>query len=411
MDEFLSALESLGQTSQCYAQAQLPARDMAIKINRVGELMFPLSNEQQQALLQFAKPAPFGFKDETIYDDTIRKALMLPKSYTRTSKKTWDKVIQPILNEFKTTLGLPSRATLRAEFQSFLIYEEGGFFQPHQDTEKVDGMIGSLVIMLPTEHEGGDLIIEHAGKTYPITFKKPRIPKYNMVAFYADCLHEVKPVKSGVRMSLTYNLILEKYKGSVESLFESDTHIRLVQAIKHYFAKKTLRNSKPRRLVYLLDHQYTQKSLHWQNLKGLDITRVEAILAASDELGLSAYLALADVKECWECESHYDEYRSRHRYDYDDEDEEDDYDEEDDEENAQPDYILDTELSVQHWIDRDGKVLSLKQLTLHSDEACWTGDNEDFEPFDTDYIPWAGNYGNTLDRWYHRAVLILEPKK
>lgn len=128
MDEFLAALESLDKTGSFYAQAQLPARDMAIKVNKVGELSFPLSEEQLNALLSLAKPAPFGFKDQTVYDDSVRKALMLPKSYTRTSKRTWDKIIQPILNEFKTTLGLPSRATLRAEFQSFLIYEEGGFF-------------------------------------------------------------------------------------------------------------------------------------------------------------------------------------------------------------------------------------------------------------------------------------------
>jgi hypothetical protein len=36
-----------------------------------------------------------------------------------------------------------------------LVYETGGHFAPHRDTEKEAGMVASLVVLLPSEYEGG----------------------------------------------------------------------------------------------------------------------------------------------------------------------------------------------------------------------------------------------------------------
>jgi predicted 2-oxoglutarate/Fe(II)-dependent dioxygenase YbiX len=43
------------------------------------------------------------------------------------------------------------------------LYEKGGFFKPHRDTEKEDKMFATLIIQLPTEYEGGQLIVNHNG--------------------------------------------------------------------------------------------------------------------------------------------------------------------------------------------------------------------------------------------------------
>jgi hypothetical protein len=47
-----------------------------------------------------------------------------------------------------------------------LIYKEGQFFDKHQDSEKLENMIASLVIILPSPHIGGNLVITHGKKSH-----------------------------------------------------------------------------------------------------------------------------------------------------------------------------------------------------------------------------------------------------
>jgi len=32
-------------------------------------------------------------------------------------------------------------------------------------------------------------------------------------------------------------------------------------------------------------------------------------------------------------------------------------------------------------------------------------------PFDSEYTGFMGNWGNTLDRWYHRAAIVIWPRE
>jgi hypothetical protein len=71
-------------------------------------------------------------------------------------------------------------------------------------------MFGSLVIVLPTAHEGGALILRHGEKEWTFDSAKDLSeqsqPSISYVAFYSDVEHEVTLVKSGYRVTLTYNL-------------------------------------------------------------------------------------------------------------------------------------------------------------------------------------------------------------
>ena len=90
----------------------------------------------------------------------------------------------------------------------------GGFFKAHVDTPRGTAMIGSLVVILPTDHEGGSLILRHGGKEW--TFDSAEAvdtassPQAAFIAFFSDVEHEVQPVTSGYRVTLTYNLYIKK---------------------------------------------------------------------------------------------------------------------------------------------------------------------------------------------------------
>ena len=77
-------------------------------------------------------------------------------------------------------------------------------------------MFGSLVLVLPTPHEGGELIIRHNDKEW--TFDSARALSevssnsevhIGYAAFFSDVEHEVLPVKTGHRVTITCNLYFD----------------------------------------------------------------------------------------------------------------------------------------------------------------------------------------------------------
>jgi hypothetical protein len=66
--------------------------------------------------------------------------------------------------------------------------------------------VGTLVASLPSAHTGGELVIDHAGQSTTYRASKEEL---TLVAFYADCHHQVTPVKSGYRVTLTFNLLAD----------------------------------------------------------------------------------------------------------------------------------------------------------------------------------------------------------
>ena len=91
--------------------------------------------------------------------------------------------------------------------------DKGSFFKPHVDTPRSKNMFGSLVIVFPTPHEGGALHLRHRGQEWifdsgQVLAAKDK-PSIGYAAFFSDIEHEVAPVTSGHRVTLTYNLYFE----------------------------------------------------------------------------------------------------------------------------------------------------------------------------------------------------------
>ena len=73
------------------------------------------------------------------------------------------------------------------------------FIQKHRDTEKAEGMFGTLVIQLPSNYSGGKLIVYHQRKKLEFDYSGPSCrSNCYFTSFYADCQHEVKKVTKGI---------------------------------------------------------------------------------------------------------------------------------------------------------------------------------------------------------------------
>ncbi|MFD3740542.1 2OG-Fe(II) oxygenase [Streptomyces sp. NPDC058629] len=88
------------------------------------------------------------------------------------------------LEHFRDELGLPASTRLRAEPHALLVYGKGRFFLPHQDSEKDDAMVGTLVLSLPSAHTGGELVIAPAGQSRTYRASKTEL---SLVAFEPPC--------------------------------------------------------------------------------------------------------------------------------------------------------------------------------------------------------------------------------
>ena len=73
-------------------------------------------------------------------------------------------------------------------------------------------MLGSLVVIYPTAHVGGELVLRHKDHEWKFDANSltasQSSPSLAYVAFYSDLEHEVLNVTSGRRVTVTYNLYL-----------------------------------------------------------------------------------------------------------------------------------------------------------------------------------------------------------
>ncbi len=420
-------LSRLGEeTAFSCKRSRSPSR-LRLEVEGVGELGFPVSPSQAEALCRVARPARYGHREKTLLDRSVRDTWEVPKHLVTIDQEAWRETLESVLESMAEEMGVASGSRLTAELHALLVYQPGQFFQPHQDSEKTDSMVGTLVVILPSRCKGGELIVEHQGQTagYRGTEKD-----LSFVAFYADCLHELKPVESGYRISLTYNLSLvgggaaedsrAMEKGS-RSVFASVTEA-LSESLKEHFETPRASwnpeappNPPARRLIYLLDHQYTQRGLGWHRLKGKDLMRCQALLNAAEVYGCEAMLALAEIREVWHCmEPGWNRpYGRRHRSWRRGGD--DEWHDEDPIADGPDDYelvdLIDSEISLTHWLDIAGERTEPIVTRIESYEVCASTPTSELSAYSSEYEGFMGNYGNTMDRWYRRAAVVLWPKE
>jgi hypothetical protein len=403
-----------------------------LQVKGVGALKLPLAPGTVKSLIEVAQPAQFGWRDQTLLDKRVRNTWEIPAECLKIGDAGWRKALQSALDELTIDLGLPARgrrtSALRAHLHNMLIYQPGQFFRAHQDTEKLPGMVATLIVVLPSAHEGGALTVEHQGDKRRFQGAAPG-RKLKLIAFYADCHHELKPVRKGYRVALTYNLTLGGAGGTSEGSGNFPA-TQLAAGLRKYFDtpqpaptfRAPQKTARPRKWVYLLDHQYTQENLDWKHLKNGDAVRAKVLARVAGELNLEICLALAEISESWDAYSEYDDYSgsSRRRRWESDDDELYDVGDGDDEDTGQKswvtgedDYVLqsliDDNVELRHWVDARGKPLRRGTEPVSSEELCMTTETKEFDPFAQEYEGYLGNYGNTLERTYHRAAIVLVP--
>ena len=158
---------------------------------------------QIECLVSQCQEATFGVGGRDVLDQKYRKALKMDPADFSINFHPFDCGIIDCVCD----LLLPEHEAggLHVQLYKLNIYEAGGKFKSHVDTPRSLNQFGSLVVYLPSAHQGGELVIRHQGHTTTHSWGD-KDSSLAWAAFYSDCEHEVLEVTSGFRITLTYNL-------------------------------------------------------------------------------------------------------------------------------------------------------------------------------------------------------------
>lgn len=81
-----------------------------------------------------------------------------------------------------------------------------------------DSHIGTLMFCLPSPFAGGELVVRHEGHTTTFDWGKSAQDTIAWGFLYSDCEHEVLPVISGTRITLSYDIYVADTKSSISGI-------------------------------------------------------------------------------------------------------------------------------------------------------------------------------------------------
>jgi hypothetical protein len=208
-------------------------------------------------------------------------------------------------------------------------------------------------------------------------------------------VHEIKPIKSGYRLVLTYNLC---YSGSAQGSASAavEASVRLFRIISSWTAayNEGKRKGIPEMLAYKLEHQYTNANLGFDALKGHDREVAKHLKAVCLQTGSHVYLADLEkmVLGGAEDEDHYDSYRRCYGGDSDSEDGHHSITE-----------VYETYLKLPHVVNLGGTKIA-ENIQISEDQIIQGDIFEDREPDEEDYEGFSGNAGASATHWYRDTV-------
>lgn len=391
--EWLSdAIGQAARSARFCVTGCLPEVDPGLETDGLGPVQIPLKRGFAKNLITSCQVAPYGKGTQTLVDKKVRNTYELdPKKFELSEE--WDAAIDNAMQTVAQQLGLPADQ-LEAKLYKLLVYEKGGFFLPHRDSEKENRMVASLIVVLPNPFEGGKLIVRHGNAEQKLTFDEAAAgTSACFAAFYADCEHEVERVTRGVRMALAYNLVLKSQHGklSIPQQGAAPTDA-LSQSIESWVATQP---AKP--LVFALEHHYTQRGLSLDLLKGADRQLADQIVTAAEKADCLVHLAqverhllqFADDGSFGDYGYGYGRSRrnSRHAIEIGE--------------------TYEDELYGTQWTDVGGKKQPWGEIAFDLSAIVSSVPIDDWQPTSEEFEGYTGNAGNSLDRWYHRSAIVV----
>ncbi|KAJ6258577.1 hypothetical protein Dda_6623 [Drechslerella dactyloides] len=380
------------------------APNPGLKVAGLGgsALSLPITPETASALSKLGDVSPFGKGEKTLIDPEVRRSRQLDPSSVELENPAFSEWLNDqVLPEMTKALGISSDMEPKLNLYKLLIYERGDHFKAHRDSPKEDGMIGTVVVVLPSVFEGGVITLTHGDEVK--TFDFAPTGKYNttVAAWYSDVKHAVEEIKSGYRIALVYNLIVGQGSISVKDTAVNSDFLEVLQRFKE--------TTEP--VAFILNNKYSL-SQRRQGFKGEDRYIVSNVVNAINRVG-GISLCCGDLE---------------FRISEDEDEDEDDEDDEDDENCEHSDEDgSETKKVVKKPPPDFSKLKNSSRLTLSNlehvagtyrhftKELIWKGKMYSLGPELVDLSPFnqeeeeTGNEGVIFHSWYRTSCIVLWP--
>ena len=370
-----------------------------LTVDGVGTLGLPITAAQAEALAAVATPAPYGRGPDTIIDRNVRRCGQIPAGRVHVDDPRWTRTLDAVVTHAAAALGV--EGAVHADLYKLLVYQPGDFFTEHRDTEKAPGMFATLVVVLPSEHAGGELVVRHDGREATLDLAEGDLGVARWAAFYADCQHELRPLRSGHRVALVYNLV--RPKGRAPRVPDVRPEIaRVAKALRAWGSSP----DSPVKVVYPLKHQYSLAELAFGALKNEDAASADVLVTAAEEAGCVLRLAMVSIEESGSAEPIWDGRHSNRWGRYGGHDDED---EDEDDESYEVTEVHDRSQTLDAWRRPDDSPEPLGPIPYDDSEVSPPDALADEEPDEDHFHEASGNEGCSFDRTYRRAALVLWP--
>lgn len=250
--------------------------DVNVTVDWIGKLKFPLEEETITQILKIAS-------NTDKFHGKGHKPLTIPASILTVDIK--ENSLRTAMNRLSTQLNIDSRWPLFPKLDSLMIYEPGEFYIGHTNTDKEGNtIIAKMMVALPMLYKDRNKISAQEDLD---------VIKY--ATFRLDCYHNLEEMM-GSRVVLAYDVELGPHiwPNKLTTLSEVNTDLNV--AVAQHFADKNHKT----KLIYLLDHSYTEPDLKWFSMKKSDEISAFALLAVAKAQGLAACLGFIDCEEQWE---------------------------------------------------------------------------------------------------------------
>lgn len=211
-------------------------------------------------------------------------------------------------------------------------------------------------------------------------------------------MHEIKPITSGYRLALSYNLV--HTTNSLRPATSNDTSV--LEEVHRIFKlwKADAGEYSQEKIIYLLDYKYSQANLNASALKGADAHRVALLENLARQYGFDLGLAHAVCHLIGPCDEggYYDGYSGRYGYDV-----ERDADmhpcrygggrPRHGESSLSFADIEERRMTIEHFVDLEGRLIS-KTLADKKKETIPADLTEDVEEDESDEEEFEGYQGN-----------------
>src|SRR5436309_10994163 len=168
VERLATAIRQATRSAKFLVAGRLPVADPGLEVEGLGRVPVPLKRGIAKSLIATCRPAPYGKGTETLVDTKVRKTFELdPKGFCLSQE--WNSTVARAALLAAEELGLPAER-VEARLYKLLVYEKGGFFLPHRDSEKQDGMVASLIVVLANPFEGGALLVRHGAAKQTLAF-------------------------------------------------------------------------------------------------------------------------------------------------------------------------------------------------------------------------------------------------